>query len=313
MHHASPYRVALPRKDKMIRIIIELVPDGIEALKMTGDKVVIASRFPLNDDSQDLYLFSDNQKRYAEITGYNINKNLYHPPDGNPKYLELAYQAIGELLTQNTYRIGGEFFPGLVAIQPWEFDEKIEGLLAENKAHIQSIRLFGRRAGETVNTQNFSTALAVYSREKAGDDRLVLDGEFLLNEWPDYIPYYLAIKLDPRLYKPAAVPEIDGKKYSSWGELYELRITADTCVRIFPNIPDTYCHNGLLVYFLRPDGSIANPTVDANITKRGGATIKFGSKTQNHTLAELKAEIKAGNLIYSKREGLQKYPGKKGG
>ncbi len=297
----------------MLRIIIEVVPDGIEALKMTADRITLACKFPIDDsENQEMYVFGDNKKRYAELHGVNLENLLYAPPDGEPKYLELANIAITELLRQKTFRQGGEDFPCIVSLEPAEFDLKMAGILADHKQDIQFIRLFGRRVREEINFPNFITGLTKFSQGKYGSD-IAIDGSYLLKEWPGYIPYELAIRLDPQLYKPfEKALALQHFTCRSQGEVLELQMVYKYCFRSFPNIPDMSCFNGLLFYFIRPDGSIFTPAVQARITKREGAHIAISGEygeENDYTLESLKGEIKAGRLLYNKRLGLQKYPG----
>lgn len=275
----------------MLRVRIELVPDGINELTQELERVTIGCKFPLDAEKQDLYIFGEPGRRYAEITA-NIDELLYNPPGGRVRALELVYSAIGALLTQNTVRNGGETFPGMMAIPPAEFDQVIAAMV-ELCPDIQSIRLFGRRVEDIPLANSYDTALAVFAVENRNN----LNGDDLLKNYPGYIPYHLAIKLDPLAYR--------GKL----GELWEWRLTSEYSLRDHPHIPDMRCFNGLLFYFLRPDGGVVCPLgIDGKVTKRQAGLVTYGSDTV-YDLSALKDDIKRGHLIYNKKQGLQPYPG----
>lgn len=96
----------------MIRVKIELVPDGINALAEEAERIVIACKFPIDDpEHQPLYFFGERYGHYAETECFDLQNTIYNPPDGKPKYLELVKAAIDALLEQNTFRKGGGIFP----------------------------------------------------------------------------------------------------------------------------------------------------------------------------------------------------------
>lgn len=322
----------------MIRITIELVPTGINELTRPAERIVMGCKFPLNSKSQELMVFSEGAKGYAELSGIDLDYYLYDPPDGEPKYLELANLAIGALLTQRTTREGGEFYPGMFAVEPAEFDLKIANMAEQFKGDIQTIHLFGKRVKEVVDYSSFVNKLAIRAAEnnkqlpalpatgaviespevanaltllkyQALDRSIALvDGDYLRQIYPNYIPYHLAIKLDPRLYKQKAQP-IAGQHFDSRGAALEVLLIAHHCTMENPNVPDTTCFNGLFIYYQRPDGSISIPQIPTVLTMRGRLRFALGEVEHDYSLGELKSKIKGGSLIYSQRSGQHKYPG----
>lgn len=284
----------------MIRVRIELVPAGVNELTITGETIVIACKYPLdNPESQDMMVFSEKAKGYAEIEGYNLQDTIYAANSTEQDYIELVRLALNELEAQKTTREDGVFFPGMSAYKPAEFDQAIEQMVSEFP-EIESIRLFGRRAGGAVTVNNFATDLAVYNKKTPG----IFDGGFLLANYPDYVPYFLAVRLDPGMYQKKI-----GKMNA--GSVLEITVQRHCGKNTHPHISDMTCFSGMMLFYQRPDGSISIPANDVRITTRKNAVVKMGEFEHDYSLAELKAEIKAGSLIYSKRRGLFAYPGVK--
>jgi hypothetical protein len=304
----------------MIRVTIELIPTGIKELARPVEKIEVACKYPLNSARQELMIFSETDKGYAEISGYDLESTIYNPPDGKPKWIELAYTAIGELLNQRTTRAGGEFLAGMFALDPEQFDEKIAALVDGGKKDIQAIYLFGKRSKEVIDQSSFMSDLIAHAQRinnllpapqqenTPGAMLARVDGDYLRKIYPNFIPYDLAIKLDPQLYKPHK-KAFGGQTFNNSGEVVEAVLVGRYCKGDNPNIPGTTCFNGLLFHFMRPDGSISIPMAGMVVTKRKEAHFTLGEFEYHYTYDGLKAEIQAARVIYNKKTGLQKYPG----
>lgn len=281
-----------------------MVPTGISELEQKVENLVVCCRFPLVDPSaQPVMAFSERGRGYAEFT-YDLDAHLYHPDDGIPRFFPLVYRALEELEIQRTTYSKGQFYPGMAAVRPEEFNRIVSEIVESFKNDLDWIRLFGRRVREQVDYGTFSTALAVRRDKGQG-----YDGRWLLRNWIDYIPYDVGIKFRSSVYKPLK-KHLGSQIFESKGALYESLIMGKYMTREMPHIKDLRCHNGLCFYFVQP-GGVKGFSWGLQVEKPKEEYLYDASEeTEYLDHDQARKEIREGNLIFSREKGLFPYPGK---
>lgn len=289
----------------MLRLRLELIPDGIQEMATTSETIVIACRYPLDHpESQMIDIYRNGETR-AEMV-YDLLNTCYRPPPGKqPDWLGVARAALNKIIDYPTERAQGmEVDNGLLALEPGEFDTLLAEMV-QKYPEIQRVILFGRRARELPTLERFTREFGDVTRQNGG----YIVGEYILRNHPAYIKYDLCLWLDPACYQRTQTYKAAG--YDSEGEYFEHVLHRHYGFRKHPHVPRMLAGNGLTMYFVRPDGNIAN-FVLMNLKPQvltPTSSIQDKDRIKVTDLEAFRAEIEAGRLLYDQAHGLQPYPG----
>lgn len=266
----------------MIRVRIELIPVGIDELAVEVEQLTINCKFPLIDDTnQQLQVFTNRGMGFAEIDGYNLRDTVYRigGPDMSQNYLDLVHRAIDEITLQKTTRTGEEIYPGFLRY-PKEQEKEYLRAIGQTSNRIKTITLFG----EPVKPDNFTKALAL-------NKDIRWDGHELMKLYEGYKYGLVALRLDSELYQDM-----------QQAELIEGVLWANSCRRLHPHVRKMKCYNGLIFFFIRPDGSICCPALKKVVTESEGISFPedMWLSKADYSLQELQSAIAAGEIVYRK-------------
>lgn len=266
----------------MIRVRIELIPVGIEELAVEVEQMTINCKYPLIDDTnQPLQVYTNRGMGYAEIAGYNLKDTIYRigGPDMSRDYLDLVYRAIGEITTQKTTRTGEEIYPGFMRY-PKEQEREYLRAIGQTINRIKTITIFG----EPVKPDNFTKALAL-------NKDIRWDGHELMKLYEGYKYGLVALRLDQELYQ-----DVDQ------AELIENILWVNSSRRVDPHVNKMKCYNGLIFFFIRPDGSIHCPAMKKTVTQSDGIDFPDDMNLPGYSFQELQSAIEAGEMVYRKAQ-----------
>jgi len=280
----------------MIRVKIELIPAGVQELAVQCGEITLGCKFPLTGGNQNLFVMSG--MNYAEIKKYPIRDALCALQTGKPEMIDIVGAAVAALQGDDvTRRSGGEIYPGMLAVEPEIFDEVMTRLVDKFSGEIESIYLYGTRIWKNTTHQAFIDRYKLHFQAMG-----VHDGNFLLEEFPSYIPYLLLVNLNPDLYQKSRDPE----SASSCGAILEREISYGFSFRDVSLFQAMRCYNGLEFYFRRPNGGIVSMQSVNEITPLDLSTVVIRDVIDDRFEGQAVISRK---LIYNQELGLQSYPG----
>lgn len=263
----------------MIRVDVNLIPTGIEELTETVQSIDIGCLFPLTPENQKMAVYSLDTYSQIEVNSEDAS------------WIDLIGLAC-EALKKRPYKMNGEIYPGMQAIDLEEFNQVIKTMIEENSS-IEKIVIFGKRINQNINLENFNKKIDVYKNRKKERNPI---GHYYMKEHPGYVPYQLAIALDPELYPDKA-------------EVFERMIASIYCYRQHPKSKYLRCFNGIQILFIRPNGRLftyepTDKTIeDLYNEKYFPLQIKIKKTSKIEVAPYTKRLIKKGKILYSRPRG----------